>query len=134
MTSSPSRAGTSSSRFPSRGSTAASFALQDAALPLPEVAVEPADWAEYLHHLRAFDMTAGLLESTDPGAFHVLAAGVAGETVATGLAFDHGGDCGIFNVSTLARCGAAGSAPHAPWASCDPRPRPVPRVRAAGRS
>jgi ribosomal protein S18 acetylase RimI-like enzyme len=47
-------------------------------------------------------MTAGAHEATDPGAFHVLAARVAGETVATGLAFDHGGDCSIFNLSTLA--------------------------------
>jgi GNAT superfamily N-acetyltransferase len=78
------------------------MALEDAAPALPEVAVEPADWAEYLHYLRAFDVTAGLLAGTDPGAFHVLAARVAGETVATGLAFDHDGDCGVFNVSTLA--------------------------------
>jgi hypothetical protein len=43
------------------------LALHDAALPLPEVSVEPADWAEYPHHLRAFDITACLLEGTDPG-------------------------------------------------------------------
>jgi predicted GNAT family acetyltransferase len=43
---------------------------------------------------------AGLLGGTDPRAFHNLAAHRAGATVATAIAFDHAGDCGVFNVST----------------------------------
>jgi GNAT superfamily N-acetyltransferase len=66
------------------------------------VEVESADWAEYLRYLRGFGLPADLLTGTDAGAFHVLAARVGGETVATALAFDHDGDCGVFNLSTLA--------------------------------
>jgi GNAT superfamily N-acetyltransferase len=76
-------------------------ALADIALPRPGVELERADWSEYLRYLRGFDLPAALLAGTDPSAFHVVAARVGGETVATGLAFDHDGDCGVFNVSTL---------------------------------
>jgi ribosomal protein S18 acetylase RimI-like enzyme len=44
----------------------------------------------------------GLLSGADPSAFHVVAAQLAGEPVATAIAFDHDGDCGIFNMSTAA--------------------------------
>jgi ribosomal protein S18 acetylase RimI-like enzyme len=44
---------------------------------------------------------AGLLDGADPSAFHTLAARLGPETVATALAFDHDGDCGVFNVSTV---------------------------------
>jgi ribosomal protein S18 acetylase RimI-like enzyme len=44
---------------------------------------------------------AGLLSGAHPSAFHILAARLAGETVATAIAFDHDGDCGVFNLSTL---------------------------------
>ncbi|MEO8693555.1 MAG: GNAT family N-acetyltransferase [Acidimicrobiales bacterium] len=43
----------------------------------------------------------GLLRDVDPGAFHVVVARVANEPVATAMTFDHGADCGIFNVGTL---------------------------------
>jgi GNAT superfamily N-acetyltransferase len=77
------------------------MALDDIAVAVPAVALESADWAEYLRYLRAFGLPDGLLGGVAPGAFHVLAARVDGETVATGLAFDHDGDCGVFNLSTL---------------------------------
>jgi ribosomal protein S18 acetylase RimI-like enzyme len=76
-------------------------ALADLSLSRPAVAVEAADWAEYLDYLARFGGPDGLLAGVDPRAFHVVAARVAGETAATGLAFDHDGDCGLFNVSTL---------------------------------
>jgi hypothetical protein len=44
---------------------------------------------------------AGPLGGADSSAFHLLAARRAGENVATGIAFDHDGDCGVFNMSTL---------------------------------
>jgi GNAT superfamily N-acetyltransferase len=78
------------------------MALDDVSCALPEVELAPAHWPEYLRYLQAFGVPAGLLGGTDPGAFHVVAARVAGETVATALALDHEGDCGVFNVSTLA--------------------------------
>jgi predicted GNAT family acetyltransferase len=44
---------------------------------------------------------AGLLSGADPTAFHTLVARVEGENVATAIAFDHDGDCGVFNMSTI---------------------------------
>jgi ribosomal protein S18 acetylase RimI-like enzyme len=72
--------------------------LADISLALPEVELGPPDWAEYL---RILGVPAGLLSGADPSAFHILVARLAGEDVATAMAFDHDGDCGVFNVSTL---------------------------------
>jgi ribosomal protein S18 acetylase RimI-like enzyme len=43
----------------------------------------------------------GLFSRADPSAFHVRVARLAGENVATAMAFDHDGDCGVFNMGTL---------------------------------
>ncbi|HEY4096265.1 MAG TPA: GNAT family N-acetyltransferase [Baekduia sp.] len=64
----------------------------------PDIELAPPDWAEYL---RILDVPAGLLHGVDRGAFHLLVARLAGTGVATAMAFDHDGDCGVFNVSTL---------------------------------
>jgi ribosomal protein S18 acetylase RimI-like enzyme len=77
------------------------MALADLRVPRPEIALERADWPAYLRHLARFGLPAGLLGGVDPGAFHVLLAACDGETVATALAFDAGGDSGIYNVGTL---------------------------------
>jgi ribosomal protein S18 acetylase RimI-like enzyme len=74
------------------------MSLDGISLPLPAVELAPPDWAEYLRILGA---PAGLLGGADPRAFHILVARLAGENVATAMAFDHDGDCGVFNVSTL---------------------------------
>jgi GNAT superfamily N-acetyltransferase len=58
-------------------------------------------WDEYLAYLELVGLPAGLLSGTDTDAFHTLAARVDGENVATAIAFDHEGDCGVFNMSTL---------------------------------
>lgn len=76
--------------------------LSDAALRSPDLDLERSDWPEYLRYLEASGLPAGLLRGTDPSAFHVLAARIDGASVATAIAFDHDGDCGVFNVSTLA--------------------------------
>ena len=60
-------------------------------------------WAEYLRYLENAGVPAGLLSGADPSRFHLLVARLAGESIATALAFDHDGDCGVFNVSTLER-------------------------------
>lgn len=62
--------------------------------------VEPADWPTYLAYLRSLGLSESLLTGVDPDAFRVLAARQSGTVVATALAFDHDGDCGIFNMST----------------------------------
>ena len=43
-----------------------------------------------------------LLRDLDPAALHLLVAQRGGESVATAFGFDHEGDCGIYNVGTLA--------------------------------
>jgi ribosomal protein S18 acetylase RimI-like enzyme len=77
------------------------MSLDDLSVALPEVELEPLDWAGYLRYLRAFGLPAGLLGGVDPSAFHILVARLAGVDVATALAFDHDGDCGVLSVSTL---------------------------------
>jgi GNAT superfamily N-acetyltransferase len=71
--------------------------------PLSNEAAEigAAGWAAYLGYLRNFGLSSTLLAGVDPDAFHVLAARLDRTLVATGLAFDYEGDCGIFNLSTL---------------------------------
>ena len=61
------------------------------------------DAMEAAYRAARVDRYAAWVHESDEGmrAFHVVAARVGGETVATGLAFDHDGDCGVFNVSTL---------------------------------
>ena len=61
----------------------------------------PRDWAEYVRYLEHAGAPAGLLAGADSAAFHLLLARVAGDVAATALAFDHDGDCGLFNVSTV---------------------------------
>lgn len=68
---------------------------------LPAIAVEPLAWPEYLAYLTRVGAPAGLLAGADPARFHVLVARRGGEDVATAIAFDHDGDCGLFNLSTI---------------------------------
>jgi GNAT superfamily N-acetyltransferase len=77
------------------------MSLDDASVPLPEIELGPLDWAEYLEYLQSVGVPAGLLSGANPTAFHLLAARLDGENVATAIAFDHDGDCGVFNMSTV---------------------------------
>ncbi len=74
-----------------------SLSLSDAARASADIELSPPDWEEYLRLLGV----PGLLRGADPSVFHVLIARLAGENVATAMAFDHAGDCGVFNVTTL---------------------------------
>jgi ribosomal protein S18 acetylase RimI-like enzyme len=74
------------------------MALAAARLPGQEIELGPPDWAE---HLRIVGVPTGFLGGADTRAFHVLVARSAGENVATAIALDFGGDCGIYNVGTL---------------------------------
>jgi ribosomal protein S18 acetylase RimI-like enzyme len=62
-----------------------------------DVDVRRTGWVEYL---QVADLPSGLLTGVDPDAFHVVAVYLAGEAVAAGIAYDHSGDCGIYNVVT----------------------------------
>ena len=77
------------------------MSLEDILIALPEVELGPLDWDEYLEYLRLVGVPPGLLSGADPGAFHTLGARLNGENVATAIAFDHEGDCGVYNMSTL---------------------------------
>ena len=79
------------------------LALDEIRLPRPQLDLGPPDWLEYLRILRIFGAPSGLLSGADPARFHVLVARLGGENVATAMAFDHGGDCGVYNVGTLER-------------------------------
>jgi ribosomal protein S18 acetylase RimI-like enzyme len=58
------------------------------------------DWEDYLGVL---ELPPGLLRDADPHDFHVFVGRLDAEPVATGMSFDHDGDCGIYNVGTLDR-------------------------------
>jgi ribosomal protein S18 acetylase RimI-like enzyme len=72
--------------------------LDDIRVPRLELDLGPADWSE---HLRIAGVPPGFLSGLNPAAFHILVARHRGENVATGIAFDFGTDCGIYNVGTL---------------------------------
>jgi ribosomal protein S18 acetylase RimI-like enzyme len=77
---------------------AMAMSLGEITLPRPEIELGPPDWNEYL---RIIEIPDGLLAGVDPSHFHVLVARLAGENAAAGMAYDHDGDCGIYNVGTL---------------------------------
>ena len=77
------------------------MSLDDSVLVLPAVELGPLDWPAYLEYLQLVGVPAGLLNGADPSAFHTLVARRDGANVATAIAFDHDGDCGLFNMSTL---------------------------------
>jgi GNAT superfamily N-acetyltransferase len=74
------------------------MALDDIRVPRPEIELGPPDWNEYL---RIVGVPPGFLSSADPGAYHILVARLDHHNVSTAMAFDHGTDCGIYNVGTL---------------------------------
>lgn len=76
-------------------------------LPRPDVELAPPLWAE---HLRFAGVPPNFLGGADPHAYHILIARLGGENVATAMAFDHGGDCGIYNTGTLERARRRGLA------------------------
>jgi GNAT superfamily N-acetyltransferase len=77
------------------------MALGELAVPAASAELREASWPEYLRYLTSLGLPDGLLAGVDGSGFRVVAASIDGETVATGLAFEHEGDSGIFNVSTL---------------------------------
>jgi ribosomal protein S18 acetylase RimI-like enzyme len=72
--------------------------LEYVCVPRPEIGLGSADWPEYL---RLVGVPPGFLSRADPATFQILVAMLDGENVATALAYDHDGDCGIYNVGTL---------------------------------
>jgi ribosomal protein S18 acetylase RimI-like enzyme len=75
--------------------------------PRPRHDLAPGDWSEYL---RILELPGGLLTGVDPADFHVVIARHDGAGAATGMTYDHDGDCGIYNVGTLERARRRGLA------------------------
>lgn len=75
--------------------------LHELAVPRPEIELGPPDWNEHLQYLRTVGAPEGLLAGVDASDFQVLVARLEGENVATAIAYDHDGDCGIYNMGTL---------------------------------
>jgi GNAT superfamily N-acetyltransferase len=75
--------------------------IEDAAPPDPAVEVARASWPEYLAFLQALGLPPGILAGVAPDAYEALAVSIDGEVIAAALAFDHEGDCGVFNLFTL---------------------------------
>lgn len=69
------------------------------------VAVDRGHWSEYLQVL---ELPPGLLVDADPDDFDVAVGRLEGRAVATGMGFDHDGDCGIYNVGTVAQARGRG--------------------------
>ena len=80
------------------GTRAMGMELRDIGQPRPAVELAAPSWSEYL---RIIGVPRDFLRGVERDAFHVLIARVNGENVATAMALDHGGDCGIYNVSTV---------------------------------
>jgi GNAT superfamily N-acetyltransferase len=74
------------------------MALADIRLPRPELELGSVEWAEYA---RLFGFPDGLLSGADHSSFHLVVACRGGEPVASAMAYDHDGDCAVFNVTTL---------------------------------
>ena len=72
--------------------------LDDIRVPRSHLEFERADWSE---HLRVAELPTHLLTGIDSGAFQILVGSLRGARVSTGVGFDHGRDCGIYNVGTL---------------------------------
>jgi ribosomal protein S18 acetylase RimI-like enzyme len=74
------------------------MSLGDTRLEPPRIDFAPPDWHE---HLRINELPADFLALADPPGYHVTIARLDGESVATAIAFERDGDCGIYNVGTL---------------------------------
>jgi ribosomal protein S18 acetylase RimI-like enzyme len=80
---------------------AMAMSLDGLQAPHPEVEIDTADWRDYLQVLTELELPEGLLARVDGSTFEVLVALLDGSRVATALAYDHEGDCGIYNVGTM---------------------------------
>lgn len=72
--------------------------LTDLHLPRPDIELGSLDWGSYM---RLSDLPPDFLRNADHSAFRLRVARLDGEDVAAALAFDHDGDCGIYNVGTV---------------------------------
>lgn len=98
----PLRAALSGSGYRLSETTRAMAMSLEGVEPRPvEADVERFDWPRYLSYLSSEGMPDELLAGVDPHAFRVLGVRIEDQDVTTGLALDHEGDCGVYNMGTL---------------------------------
>jgi ribosomal protein S18 acetylase RimI-like enzyme len=83
--------------------------LEDLAVEAPGVELGELDWGGYV---RTFGLPQGLLAGAEAAELRLRVARLEGRDVGAVLAYDHDGDCGIYNLCTLAdaRCRGVGTA------------------------
>ena len=72
--------------------------LDELTIPRPQLDLVALPWNEYL---AVFGLPRGLLARAAHPDLQVVVAAAGGRRVATGMAYEHDGDCGIYNVTTL---------------------------------
>jgi ribosomal protein S18 acetylase RimI-like enzyme len=79
------------------------MAMRLETVPVPDAELElvEGEWHAYLAMLTQLDAPPGLLVGVDGSRFEVLIGALDGVRVAAALAYDHAGDCGIYNVGTI---------------------------------
>jgi ribosomal protein S18 acetylase RimI-like enzyme len=76
---------------------AMAMSLDGLDVPRPEIELGELDWARYVER---FVEVPGLLRGASAAEFHLLVARLEGRDVGAVIAWDHDGDCGIFNLGT----------------------------------
>ena len=79
------------------------MALADLRVPEPDLDVAPGAWSDYVAFMVRDGLPGGLLTGIDASGWRVALGRADGEVATAGIAFDHYGDCGIYNVGTLDR-------------------------------
>jgi ribosomal protein S18 acetylase RimI-like enzyme len=74
------------------------MAVPEIRLDRPELDLGPPDWFEYL---RIVGVPPNFLSGANREAYHIMVARLGGENAAAAMAYDFGGDRGIYNVGTL---------------------------------
>jgi ribosomal protein S18 acetylase RimI-like enzyme len=77
---------------------AMAMALDGPVAPRPEIELGDLDWAGYVDY---FEGMPDLLGGASAAEFHLRVARLDGRDVGAVIAYDHDGDCGIFNLGTL---------------------------------
>jgi ribosomal protein S18 acetylase RimI-like enzyme len=75
--------------------------LDELADPGLEFVIDRPPWDGSVHLLERMEGPPGLLADIDGAPFNARTVVIDGVAVAAALAFDHAGDCGIYNVGTL---------------------------------
>jgi ribosomal protein S18 acetylase RimI-like enzyme len=80
---------------------AMAMSLDAIGAPEPYPNITSVDWRQYVRVLGDLGAPEGLLTDMDPTGFHAAVGCVDGQQVAAAIAYDHDGDCGIYNVGTM---------------------------------